>query len=117
MVLVGAGYDSTHTYGLATESMYYRISRENIEAYLSLHITLLTQSSTYSFAVVKEMITYHSNKLREPRELYLVRLQMIAYHYIYFHDGMKKGWQCFGLHNLQLRLLRDQLVVSSNNNR
>ena len=116
MVLMGAGYDNDYSYSLATESMYYRISKENLEAYLNLHITLLTQSATYGFDVIKEMITYHSNKLREPRGIYSVRLQMIAHHYIYFRDGMRKGWQSFGIHNLQLRLLRNQLAGSSGNN-
>ena len=31
---------------------------------------------------------------------------MIAHHYIYFRDGMSKGWQSLGLHKLALHSLR-----------
>ena len=101
-----AGYSYQHAKQLAAESMYYRISRDNYEGYLSLHVDLLTQCADASFPEVKAQIEYHSEKLLEIRGLYSVRLQMIAHHYIYFRDGMAKGWQSLGMQKIALLSLR-----------
>ena len=86
--------------------MYYRISRENYEAYLNLHMHLLAQCSECGFAETKPHIECHARKLREPRGIYSVRLQMIAHHCIYLRDGMKKRWESLGAHRLKLKSLR-----------
>ena len=58
------------------------------------------------FEHVKAQIEYHAGKLREVRGLFNVRLQMIAHHYIYFQDGLAKGWQSLGIQRLALQQLR-----------
>ncbi len=106
MVFMSAGYSSDRAHQLACGSMYYRISRFNYEAYLNLHVTLLTQSSESGFDETKAYLEYHTRKLREPRGIYSVRLQMIAHHYIYFRDGQKKNWESLGIQRLRLRSLK-----------
>ena len=101
-----AGYDYQQAKQLASESLYFRISRDSYEGYLSLHVDLLTQCADTPFADVKAQIEYHSEKLLETRSIYSVRLQMIAHHYIYLRDGLSKGWQSLGLHKLALSSLR-----------
>ena len=60
LILIGAGYERDRAYQLASSSMYYRISRENYEAYLNLHMHLLAQCSECGFAETKPYIMYHA---------------------------------------------------------
>lgn len=101
-----AGHSYQHAKELAATSVCYRISRENHEGCLSLHVDLLTQCADASFPEVKAQIEYHSEKLLEIRSLYTIRLQMIAHHCTYFRDGMTKGWQSLGLQKIALLSLR-----------
>ena len=101
-----AGCSYQHARQLAATSMCYRISRDNCDGCLSLHVDLLTQCADASFSEVKDQIVHHSEKLAEIRGLCSVRLQMIAHHCICFRDGMAKGWQSLGLQKIALRSLR-----------
>ena len=67
-----AGYDYQQSKQLASESMYYCISRDSYEGYLSLHLDLLTQCADTSFADVKTQVEYHSKKLLEIGSLYSI---------------------------------------------
>ena len=103
---VGYPYDVARR--LAEESMFYRISRENLEGYLHLHIHLITRSVEFGFTEVKEELEYHSQKLLKIRAIQPTRFRMILHHYIYFRDGQKKRWHSFGLQDLYLRNMRAQ---------
>ena len=59
------GYPCDVACCLAEESMFYQISRENLEGYLHLHIHPITCSVELGFAEVKEKLEYHSKKLLE----------------------------------------------------
>ena len=115
MIFMEAGYESSRAYQIASTSMYYQISQENYEAYLNLHITLLAQCNEGGFEETKAHIQYHACKLREPRGIYSVRLQMIAHHYIYLRDRMKCKWESLGIQKLRFKALRNQgaLGISS----
>ena len=102
------GYPYDVARRLAEESMFYRISRENLEGYLHLHIHLITRSVEFGFTEVKEELEYHSKKLLEIRAIQPTRFRMILHHYIYFRDGQKKRWHSFGLQDLYLRNMRAQ---------
>ena len=103
-VAVGYPHDLAQTY--ARESMFYRMSRENLEGYLHLHLHLLTRSVELGFAEVKAELEYHSKKLLDIRALQPTRFKMIVHHYIYFRDGQKKRWHSFGLQDLYMRSMR-----------
>ena len=84
MCLHQAGYEGSHATRLSEVSMYYRISKENLEGYLNLHIDLLTRCVERPFSEVKAILSFHARKLSEPRTMHQVRLQMICRHYTYF---------------------------------
>ena len=106
LAYVAVGYPHDLAQTLARESMFYRISRENLDGYLHLHLHLLTRSVELGFAEVKGELDYHSKKLLDIRALQPTRFKMIVHHYIYFRDGQKKRWHSFGLQDLYMRSMR-----------
>lgn len=84
----------------------YRVSVDNLNAWIALHIHLLSVSLTHGFASAMVEITHHLKKLEVARSRLPDRLQIQMFNYTYLRDGMKSGWTSVTIEGLHRKVLQ-----------
>jgi hypothetical protein len=106
IVLMGAGYTPDDAKLLAHDSPFLRISCDCQQAYIGLHMHLLTIALHHGWEHAKTELVYHIAKLKGIRSLYQTRLQVLANNYCYLRDLQGQKWQTFGIQDLRIRELQ-----------
>jgi hypothetical protein len=112
IVLMGAGYTAPDAAMLVPDSPFLRISGDCQSAYISLHMHLLATALRQGWDHVRSELHYYVSKLKEIRELYQTRLQVVAHDYCYLRDLQKTGWQTFDIQDIRIRELQASLGSS-----
>lgn len=105
-VYICCGFSPDVAEHLALSGGVYRVSVDNLNAWIALHIHLLSVSLAHGFPAAALEISHHHKKLEVARSRLPNRLQIQMFNYAYLRDGMKSGWTSLTIEGLHRRALQ-----------
>jgi hypothetical protein len=113
-VIEKAGYSLTESELWATQSPLLRMSRDGYEFYIHLHSHLLEVAlGPRGWGAAEGELKIHVKKLKDIREIYQSRIQIMMRHYVYLREGVHNSWSSLRVQEMELERLNTLLVPSA----